>query len=41
MDLLPGIGPVYAGRIVACRNVNGLFTNEIVEKYQGIGTKTM
>ena len=38
LDLLDGIGPVIAGRIVAYRNANGPFiTLEDIMKVSGIG----
>ena len=42
LELLPGIGPVMAGRIVAYREANGPFTSiDDVENVPGIGPKTL
>ena len=42
LELLPGIGPVMAGRIIAYREANGLFTSiDDVESVPGIGPKTL
>lgn len=41
LDLLPGIGPVYAERIVAEREANGPFTSiDDLQRVRGIGPKT-
>ena len=40
--MLPGIGPVMAGRIIAHREANGPFTSiDDVENVPGIGPKTL
>ena len=42
LELLPGIGPVMAGRIIAYREANGPFTSiDDVENVPGIGPKTL
>ena len=42
LELLPGIGPVMAGRIIAYREANGPFTViDDVENVPGIGPKTL
>ncbi len=42
LRLLPGIGPVYAKRIIAYRERNGLFSDvEQLKNIRGIGPKTM
>lgn len=41
LDLLPGIGAVYAERIVAERQANGVFTSvRDLQRVRGIGPKT-
>ncbi len=41
LDLLPGIGPVYAQRIVEERAANGVFTSvDDLQRVRGIGPKT-
>lgn len=41
LDLLPGIGPVYAERIIAERELNGRFSSlEDLQRVRGIGPKT-
>ena len=42
LELLPGIGPVMAGRIITYREANGPFTSlDDVENVPGIGPKTL
>ena len=42
LELLPSIGPVMAGRIIAYREANGPFTSiDDVENVPGIGPKTL
>jgi len=42
LDVLPGIGPGLAGRIVAYRNEHGPFkTVEDIKKVKGIGSKLL
>ena len=42
LELLPGIGPVMAGRIIAYREANGPFTSiDEAENVPGIGPKTL
>ena len=42
LELLPGIGPVMAGRIISYREANGPFTSiDDVESVPGIGPKTL
>lgn len=42
MELLPGVGPVLAGRIVADREANGPFASvEDLQRVKGIGPRTV
>jgi competence protein ComEA len=41
LEMLPGIGPVTAGKIIACREANGHFARiEDIQNVSGIGLKT-
>jgi len=41
LDLLPGVGPAIASRIVASRNRHGLFQSAVdLQRVQGIGART-
>jgi comEA protein len=41
LELIPGIGPVYASKIVENRNANGRFQSiEDITRVKGIGSKT-
>ena len=42
LELIPGLGPIYASRIVSYRNMHGRFQSiEDLEKTKGIGPKTI
>ena len=42
LDLLPGVGPVLAARLIAARETNGAFRSwDQVDRVRGIGPKTI